>query len=76
MLERLRGRNLAHIGCMLGVVTGLGGGIIVAWVLILHNVASAVALLLWAVLTVILGALGYRAGVASSSPHPTPPADA
>jgi NhaP-type Na+/H+ or K+/H+ antiporter len=73
MLKSLRGRNLAHIGCMLGVVTGLGGGIILAWVLILHNVASAVALLLWVALVVILGAIGYNVGVASSSLRPPPP---
>lgn len=73
MLKGLRGRNLAHVGCMLGVVTGLGGGIVLAWVLILHNVASVVALLLWAALTVTLGAIGYNIGGASSTPRPTPP---
>ena len=67
---QLQGRNLAHIGCMVGMVTGLSGGLVLAFVLILHNVASFIALGLWAILTVGLAALGYIVGNARSSAPP------
>jgi hypothetical protein len=39
MMKRLRGRNLAHPGCLVGVTAGLSLGIILAAVLALHNVS-------------------------------------
>ena len=36
MMKRLRGRNLAHPGCLIGVTTGLSLGIILAAVLALQ----------------------------------------
>ena len=67
---QLQGRNLAHIGCMLGMVLGLSGGLVLAFVLILHNVASVIALGIWAILTVGLAMLGYVVGNANSSSPP------
>src|SRR5690348_1880526 len=54
MREQLEGRNLAHVGCLIGLILGLSGGIILAWTLILHSVAAIFALLLWFGLTVML----------------------
>lgn len=62
MREQLRGRNLAHVGCLLGLIIGLSGGIALAWALILHNMAVGTALSIWLGLTVILGAAGYTIG--------------
>ncbi len=55
-------RNFAHVGCLIGCILGLGGGIALAWVLILHSSAVAIALFAWVGITFILGALGYLIG--------------
>lgn len=62
MMKRLRGRNLAHPGCLIGVTAGLSLGIILAGVLALHNVSLNSVLLIWLGLTVGLGAIGWIAG--------------
>jgi hypothetical protein len=74
MREQLEGRNLAHVGCLIGLILGLSGGIILAWMLILHSVAAIVALLLWFGLTVLLGGVGYITGSAVSTQPADPPA--
>lgn len=66
MLDQLRGRNLAHVGCTLGLVLGLTFGLIAAVVIInlitapvtATNVATAV----WLGLTAVLGVTGYWIG--------------
>ena len=59
MMKRLRGRNLAHPGCLIGVSTGLALGIILAGVLaIVYNVALNTDLLIWLGLTFGLGEIG------------------
>ena len=65
MLDQLRGRNLAHVGCTLGLTSGLLLGLIAAVVVIQVmrnsngvNVATAV----WLSATVLLGGLGYYLG--------------
>jgi len=65
MLDQLRGRNLAHVGCTLGLTGGLLLGLIAAVVVIQVmrnsngvNVATAV----WLSATVLLGGLGYYLG--------------
>jgi len=73
MRERLRGRNLAHIGCFFGLVLGLSGGIVLAGVLALHNVSVGVVLLAWIALATLLGLIGYAIGTAVSDPSTHPP---
>ena len=66
MLEQLRGRNLAHVGCTLGLLTGLVLGLVLATILVIvfSRVAAAAdwAALLWLGMTFGLGALGYVLG--------------
>lgn len=70
MMKRLRGRNLAHPGCLIGVTAGLTLGIILAGVLALHNVALNTLLLIWLGLTVGLGAIGWIVGTRLTSRFP------
>jgi hypothetical protein len=65
MLEGLRGRNLAHVGCTIGLLAGLTLGLVAAMGVL--AVASAASGALWAAvawlgLTVVLGAAGYWLG--------------
>jgi hypothetical protein len=63
MMKRLRGRNLAHPGCLIGVTLGLIIGIILAGVLAVNfNVAFNTVGLLWLAITVVLGAAGWIVG--------------
>ncbi len=62
MMKRLRGRSLAHPGCLVGVTLGLALGIILAGVLSLHNMSLNTILLIWLGLTVGLGAIGWVVG--------------
>lgn len=72
MREQLQGRNLAHVGCLIGLILGLSGGIALAGVLVSHNVAATLALLVWVGLTVVLGGIGFFAGSAVSDKPPRP----
>ena len=67
MMKRLRGRNLAHPGCLVGVTAGLSLGIILAAVLALHNVSLNTVLLTWLGLTLGLGAIGWLVGTRLTS---------
>ncbi len=65
MLEQLRGRNLSHVGCTIGLTAGLFFGLIAALVII--NLVSApsatnLATAAWLGLTFVLGVTGYWAG--------------
>ncbi len=64
-MEQLRGRNLAHVGCTLGLVVGLMVGLIVG-LLVLQIVrgdsAASFAGLAWIGVTFVLGAAGYALG--------------
>jgi hypothetical protein len=63
MINKLRGHNLTHPGCLVGVTTGLTIGIILAGVMaIAYNVALNIDALTWLVLTVGLGAIGWIIG--------------
>ena len=65
MLNQLRGRNLAHVGCTLGLTAGLLLGLIAALIVIqiMQNLAAVnVATAIWLGMTVVLGALGYYLG--------------
>ena len=71
MMKRLRGRNLKHPGCLIGVTTGLTIGIILAGVLAaVFNVSYSTVLLVWFGLTLALGALGWIIGDRLSANFP------
>ncbi len=71
MMKRLRGRNLAHPGCLIGVTTGLIVGIVLAGVLAaVFGVALNTVLLTWLGLTVGLGGLGWIIGDRLSARFP------
>src|SRR5260370_41807521 len=60
MLKKLRGRNLGHPGCLVGITTGLTLGIVLAGILAtVFNVALNTDLLIWFGLTGGLGAIGW-----------------
>ncbi len=71
MMKRLRGRNLAHPGCLIGITAGLTLGIILAGVLAsIFGTPYNTVLLVWLGLTVGLGAIGWIAGSALTSRFP------
>ena len=70
MMKRLRGRNLAHPGCLIGVTAGLSLGIILAGIFALQNVPLNTVLLIWLGLTLGLGAIGWIAGARLTSRFP------
>ena len=71
MMKKLRGRNLAHPGCLIGVTAGRTLGIIVAGVLAaVFNTAVNIDLLIWFGLTVGLGVIGWIIGDRLSSRFP------
>ena len=71
MMNRLRGRNLAHPGCLIGVTTGLIIGITLAGILaVTLNIALNILLWSWLGLTVVLGTIGWIVGSALSSKFP------
>lgn len=73
MLNKLRGRNLAHPGCLIGTTLGLTVGIILGGVLAsVYNVALNTILLLWLGTTLVLGAIGWFTGDRLSSRFPAP----
>ena len=71
MLNKLRGRNLAHPGCLIGTTLGLTIGIILAGALAsIYNVALNTILLMWLGITLVLGAIGWFIGDRLSSRFP------
>ena len=71
MMKQLRGRNLKHPGCLIGVTTGLTIGIILAGILAaVFNVLLNIILLIWLGLTVGLGTIGWIVGSRLSSKFP------
>ena len=69
-MKKLRGRNLAHPGCLMGVTMGLILGIVLAAILATLNVALNTDLLVWLGLTFGLGAIGWIVGDRLSSRFP------
>jgi hypothetical protein len=70
-MKRLRGRNLKHPGCLIGVTAGLTIGIILAGILAaVFNVSLNTLLLIWLSLTVALGTIGWIVGSRLSSKFP------
>jgi len=70
MMKKLRGRNLAHPGCLIGVTIGLTLGIVLAAILAMLNVALNIDLLIWLGLTLGLGSIGWIIGDRLSSRFP------
>lgn len=70
MMNKMRGRNLAHPGCLIGITTGLTLGLILAGILAAINVSFILDLLIWLGLTVVLAAAGWFIGSALSSRFP------
>ena len=65
MLNQLRGRNLAHVGCTTGLTLGLLLGLVLAVITLqLINGPAAIpwATVAWLGLTFALGVFGYIAG--------------
>lgn len=71
MMKKLRGRNLAHPGCLIGITAGMTLGIVLSEVLAaVFNVALNTVLLSWLGLTIGLGAIGWIVGNRLSSRFP------
>jgi hypothetical protein len=68
MMKQLRGRNLAHPGCLIGVTIGLIIGIILAGILAsVFNIILNTILFIWLGLTVGLGLIGWIVGASLTS---------
>jgi hypothetical protein len=62
-MHQLRGRNLSHIGCALGLTIGLFLGLVAAiLVLQMWATAQSVAMVVFGVVTIGLGILGFYLG--------------
>ena len=70
MMKKLRGRNLSHPGCLIGVTLGLTLGIVLAALLAMLNVALNEDLLIWLGLTIGFGAIGWIIGDRLTSRYP------
>lgn len=71
MMKKLRGRNLKHPGCLIGVTLGMIIGIALAGVLAsVYNVAMTIDVWVWFGLIFVLGAIGWIIGDRISSRFP------
>jgi hypothetical protein len=62
-MNQLRGRNLSHIGCTLGLTIGLFLGLVAAiLVLQVSDQAQSAAMVAFGVITIGLGILGFYLG--------------
>jgi hypothetical protein len=63
VLRKLQGRNLAHLGCLIGLIVGLGGGLVLATILLLVvGLDGTVAAFIWLGISFVLGAAGWITG--------------
>jgi len=69
-MKKLRGRNLSHPGCLIGITLGLVLGIVIAAILATLNVALNIDLLIWLGLTMGFGAVGWIIGDRLTSRFP------
>lgn len=70
MMKRMRGRNLAHPGCLIGITVGMVLGIIVAGVMAMLDIPLSADLVVWLGMTVLLAIIGWITGSALSSRFP------
>ncbi|HCI81559.1 MAG TPA: hypothetical protein DHW02_17935 [Ktedonobacter sp.] len=76
MMKQLRGHNLAHPGCLIGITVGLSLGIIIAGVLaVKFGTPYNTVLLIWFGMTIGLGIIGWFVGSALSPRFPALPED-
>jgi hypothetical protein len=77
MMDQLRGRNLAHVGCAIGLTAGLILGMLLAALLVVllnSDNGATIATIAFFALTFGLGALGYfLGGRATQRPDPNAP---
>ena len=70
-MKKLRGRNLKHPGCLIGITFGMIIGIVLAGVLAsVYNIAMTIDLWVWFGVMVVLGAVGWIIGDRLSSRFP------
>jgi hypothetical protein len=67
MMKKLRGRNLAHPGCLIGITLGMSIGIVIAGILAVQNVPMSTDALVWLGFTLGLAAVGWIVGDRLSS---------
>jgi hypothetical protein len=65
-MRQLRGRNLSHIGCTLGLIAGLLFGMVLALVALRVAPSVNVAVGVFAAVTVVLGAVGFYLGTVAT----------
>jgi len=71
MMKKLRGRNLKHPGCLIGITIGMIVGIALAGVLAsVYNVAMTIDMWVWFGLMIVLGAIGWIIGDRLASRFP------
>jgi MFS family permease len=71
MMKKLRGRNLKHPGCLIGITLGMIIGIVLAGVLAsVFNVAMTIDMWVWFGIMFVLGAIGWIIGDRLSSRFP------
>ena len=71
MMKKLRGRNLKHPGCLIGITIGMIVGIVLAGVLAsVYNVAMTIDMWVWFGIMIVLGAIGWIIGDRLSSRFP------
>ena len=76
MMKQLRGHNLAHPGCLIGITVGLSLGIIIAGILaVKFGTPYNTVLLIWFGMTIGLGVIGWFVGSALSPHFPALPED-
>ena len=74
MMKQLRGHNLAHPGCLIGITVGLSLGIIIAGILaVKFGTPYNTVLLIWFGMTIGLGIIGWFVGSALSPRFPALP---
>ncbi len=65
-VRQLRGRNLSHIGCTLGLLAGLILGLLLALLALRLTPSVNAAFAVFAGVTLLLGAVGYSLGVVAT----------
>ncbi len=65
-MQQLRGRNLSHIGCTLGLIVGLFLGLLLAVVALRVAPSVTLAVGIFAAVTAVLGVAGFYLGAVAT----------